>query len=318
MPSHISRVEPLRPECPSCRPIFAELRSWTKEVTRRQASRCPSFHRPGQPGVIRPSGETQTISVITRPAPPSALEPRCTRWKSPGTPSTAEYMSIGETTIRLFSGSGPIRTGWNIAGTVSDAPWPRANSRSISSANPASRSFRFSKVIRRERVSRLKTNCAGCCPAYMPMFSNHSSEACAARCVDSTTGLRSAWYASSASATVGRSCRQAASARASSMASLVPDPIEKCAVCAASPSSTTLPSYQRSLRTVVKFSQRELLVRTRWPASSAAKISAIRPTAYSSDSPGPNSRPAVRSKPARRHTSSCISTMKVEPSAEYG
>ncbi len=33
---------------------------------------------------------------------------------------------------------------------------------------------------------------------------------------------------------------------ASSTASLVPDPIEKCAVCAASPSNTSLPSDQRS------------------------------------------------------------------------
>ena len=30
MPSHISLVEPLRPEWPSWRPIFAVLRSWTK------------------------------------------------------------------------------------------------------------------------------------------------------------------------------------------------------------------------------------------------------------------------------------------------
>ena len=67
---------------------------------------------------MRPSGDTQTISVITRPAPPRAFEPRWTRWKSPGTPSTAEYMSIGETMTRFFSSSAPIRNGWNIAGAV--------------------------------------------------------------------------------------------------------------------------------------------------------------------------------------------------------
>ena len=49
------------------------------------ARRCRG---PAQPGVIRPVGETHTISVITSPAPPSALPPRCTRWKSVGTPST--------------------------------------------------------------------------------------------------------------------------------------------------------------------------------------------------------------------------------------
>src|SRR5271154_5261706 len=65
---------------------------------------------PVQPGVIRPVGETQTISVITSPAPPSALLPRWTRWKSPGTPSRAEYMSMGETTTRFGSSSGPSGT----------------------------------------------------------------------------------------------------------------------------------------------------------------------------------------------------------------
>src|SRR6202161_3625052 len=64
---------------------------------------------PVQPGVIRPVGETQTISVITSPAPPSALPPRWTRWKSPGTPSRAEYMSIGETITRVARSSPPER-----------------------------------------------------------------------------------------------------------------------------------------------------------------------------------------------------------------
>ena len=103
-------------------------------------------------------------------------------------------MSIGETMIRFFSSSWPIRTGWNIAGATSaSGPEQRANPASIRAANAASRSFRFSNVIRRDRVIRLKQNVAGSWPAYMPMFSNHSSEACAARWVDSTTGLRSVW-----------------------------------------------------------------------------------------------------------------------------
>src|SRR5215469_13262994 len=49
------------------------------------------------------------------------------------------------------------------------------------------------------------------------------------------------------------------SARASSIASLVPDPMEKCAVWAASPSSTTFPALHRSFLTVVKLIHRELL-----------------------------------------------------------
>ncbi len=76
MPSHISLVEPLRPEWPSW---SADLgRAAARARSRRprfQASRCSSFQSPVQPGVMRPSGETQTISVITRPAPPRALRP---------------------------------------------------------------------------------------------------------------------------------------------------------------------------------------------------------------------------------------------------
>ena len=116
MPSHISLVEPLRPEWPSCRPIAAPEAPCTKSTTRAQPASCSSVHRPAQPGVIRPVSDTQAISVITRPAPPSALLPRCTRWKSAGTPSAAEYMSIGETITRLRSSSPRSRNGWNIGG----------------------------------------------------------------------------------------------------------------------------------------------------------------------------------------------------------
>src|SRR5688572_15555128 len=51
---------------------------------------------------MRASGDTHVISVNTSAAPPSARAPRCTRWKSLGMPSTALYMSIGDTTIRLL------------------------------------------------------------------------------------------------------------------------------------------------------------------------------------------------------------------------
>ena len=129
-------------------PIFAPLRSWTKSAIRRQDSSCSALYMPVQPGVIRPDGETQTISVITRPAPPSALLPRCTRWKSPGTPSRAEYMSIGETITRFASSRPPSRNGWNIGGrTCGSRPpphcWP-ANHPSMSATNSGSRSRRLS------------------------------------------------------------------------------------------------------------------------------------------------------------------------------
>ena len=105
----------------------------------------------------------------------------------------------------------------------------------------------------------LNANCSGSWPVYWPRFSNHSRLACAARCVDATTGRRSASYAASASSRPGCSCRQAASASASSMASLVPEPMEKCAVCAASPSRTTLPLRQFWQRSVPKLIHFELL-----------------------------------------------------------
>src|ERR1700724_3141194 len=57
---------------------------------------------------------------------------------------------------------------------------------------------------------------------------------------------------------------------ASSMASLVPDPMEKCAVALASPISTTLPAVQRAQRTVGKLRHTERLTIRRWPCSSSS------------------------------------------------
>ena len=75
IPSHISRVAPLRPEWPSCRQNFVCEFAWTKSTMRFQAFSCASFHRPVQPGVMRLCGETQVISVYISPAPPVAREP---------------------------------------------------------------------------------------------------------------------------------------------------------------------------------------------------------------------------------------------------
>ena len=96
-----------------------------------------------------------------------------------------------------------------------------------------------------------------------------------------------------------RSCSwtHAASASASSIASFVPDPIEKCAVCAASPSSTTLPCRQRSLRTVVKLIHRELFACTAWSCRMPAKRRRISAMLSSSLSPGANARSARALEP---------------------
>src|SRR3970040_2269067 len=114
MRSQPSCVEPLRPECPICMHSLAFEFAWQKSAMRRKASRCASFHRPVQPGVMRPSAEVQVISTYTRPARPMARLPRCTKCQSPGTPSTAEYWSMGETTTRFSTTMSRRRNGVNI------------------------------------------------------------------------------------------------------------------------------------------------------------------------------------------------------------
>ncbi len=48
-----------------------------------------------------PSGNTAVASTITRPAPPTARLPRCTRCQSLARPSCAEYWHMGDTAMRL-------------------------------------------------------------------------------------------------------------------------------------------------------------------------------------------------------------------------
>ena len=49
------------------------------------------------------SGLTSVISVITRPAQPSDMLPRCIRCRSFAEPSSELYWHIGDTTTRLGS-----------------------------------------------------------------------------------------------------------------------------------------------------------------------------------------------------------------------
>ena len=107
-----------------------------------------------------------------------------------------------------------------------------------------------------------------------------------------------------------------ASPIASSSASLVPEPIEKCAVCAASPSSTTFSWCQAALRTVTKLIQREWLPIRRWPSSASANSSSQNAMPAASLSPGASA--PVRSSPARRQVSSEVSTMNVLIVLPYG
>ena len=82
----------------------------------------------------------------------------------------------------------------------------------------------------------------------------------AARWVLATSGLRAASYAASAAGTPSSRRSAVTSSVASSTASFVAEPIEKCAVCAASPSSAMLSWNQRSTFSVGKLSHLELFV----------------------------------------------------------
>jgi hypothetical protein len=98
------------------------------------------------------------------------------------------------------------------------------------------------------------------------------------------------------------SAKASASAIASSIASFVPEPIEKCAVWAASPTSTMFSWCQHSFRTVGNARQTERLMSSSWPSRWSAKSTAMYATVSSS---------VVWSSPARRQVSSWHSTMNV-------
>ena len=99
---------------------------------------------------------------------------------------------------------------------------------------------------------------------------------------------------------------------ASSIASLVPEPIEKCAVCAASPSRTTLPVCHRSHLTRTNESQGcarwcgGRLASSGWPPSHGANIASHAAIVPSMSS---------RSQPALRHDSGSHSTMNADSSS---
>src|SRR5438309_750764 len=72
-------------------------------VIRLNACPCAADQMPLSQGEIRPSGLTPLASTITRPAPPTARLPRCTKCQSVGIPSWLEYWHIGETKIRFLN-----------------------------------------------------------------------------------------------------------------------------------------------------------------------------------------------------------------------
>ena len=129
----------------------------------------------------------------------------------------------------------------------------------------------------------------------------------------STTGRRSLSYAFSASAIVSFSIMQAANEIAPSIASLVPEPIAKCAVAAESPIMTKFSCTHVSFLIAAKLRHLLLFRNAGFPPRNSAKIFSHISIDLSSLSPmGKFAASSWKaSNPARRQISSCISTMKV-------
>ena len=197
-PSHGQRARALAARV---RELHADLRARAARArSRRCASTpraCASFHIPVQPGVMRRVGARRRgISAITRPAPPTARLPRCTRCQSFGTPSSPEYWHIGETTMRFASVQVAQRNGWNSGANT------RRRRRGPSDAAPARRV----RLEPRTARSRARTSSGSRCAQVVVRdalaarhqverelqrvlaarsareFSNHSRLVCAARC----------------------------------------------------------------------------------------------------------------------------------------
>jgi hypothetical protein len=69
----------------------------------RSAASVASFHRPRQPGVIRPIGSTAVASMQNIAAPDSASVLMWVKCQSLASPFTAEYWHIGATMMRFAS-----------------------------------------------------------------------------------------------------------------------------------------------------------------------------------------------------------------------
>ena len=121
--------------------------------------------------------------------------------------------------------------------------------------------------------------------------------------------MRSSSYSTSAAGTDAWRASDSASWIESSSASLVPEPIEKCAVCAASPTSTVAPVLQSPQRTSLNASHTERLESRPRPPSTSANSDSQKARLSASSS---------ASSPARRQVSSRISTMKVLVPASKG
>ena len=124
------------------------------------AATCSRVYMPVQPREMRASGETQVISVITSPAPPSARAPRWTRWKSFGVPSIGAvhvHRRDHDAVLRASSRAGVngVNIGGGSLGALPALARLPANQRSTLRDSRWSRRRRFSWLTRWLRVSRL-------------------------------------------------------------------------------------------------------------------------------------------------------------------
>ena len=262
-------------------PILASLSPCTKSTIRCHPLTCSGRYIPAQPGEIRPSRLTSVISVITSPAPPIARLPRCTRCQSFGMPVVGPVLAhrghhdpVGQHQI-------PQPVGREQRRRAADRAAPGARS-----ALPACSANQRSTCATQRRVAKPQV-LVGDAEAAGEQVEGELERLGVVVALGGLepleAGLRGPLQAlhlrtprrprrpASASGTVASVRSAAASAIASSMASLVPEPTEKCAVWAASPSSTTLSQCQRAFRTVGKRRQMDRLASRRCPCSSSAK-----------------------------------------------
>ena len=118
--------------------------------------------------------------------------------------------------------------------------------------------------------------------------------------------VASKWAKAAATPSVAR--KDSNNPIASSIASLVPEPMEKWAVDFASPSSTTLPIVARALRIAGKRRQLERLVISLCPARSSANTPSRKRADSASDIP---------SSPARSKVSAVVSNIQVDWPGSY-
>ena len=190
-------------------------------------------------------------------------------------PSSAEYWSIGETTTRFASVMPRSRNGWNI-GTVGlcdvdveALPAHVARHHRVDLGDELRRAQREIVVgdrlgARHQAEREARRVHVPEAPHVLEPDQRHVGRMLRLLDLEPALGLEMRQRRASRPAR-RRAGTPRSSAIASSIASLVPEPIEKCAVALASPISTMLSWAQRSQWMVGKLRQSERLMISLWP-----------------------------------------------------